>query len=515
MTAAMFDALTRARRSTRQFLPAPVPEQLLQALIETACRAPSAHNARPWRFTLLTDSATLRALAKAMSVDFRRDLERDGLPPDVVTARVAHSLALIGNAPAGVLLNLTLNDMNTYADPQRAAAERDLTVQSAALAGGQLLLAATAHGLGSVWLCAPRFCQATVAQHLALPADWEPQALILLGYPADDAHDKPPATNQQRQDPINRQRPNVVALAGGVGGARLAQGLAHILPPEQLSIIVNTGDDFEHWGLTICPDLDTVMYTLADVANPETGWGLAGESFNCMEAMTRLDAPDWFRLGDRDLATHLTRTQGLHAGLRLTEVTAHLAQALGVAHPLLPMSDDPCRTIVLTEAGELPFQDYFVRLRWQPAVQGFRWAGGATVRPTPEVLSALEQADLIILCPSNPFVSLDPILNLPGVRAAVAARPTVAVSPILGGAAIKGPAAKMFRELGKQPSAVAVAEHYRGLLSGFVLDTVDAVLAPTVAALGMQVCVTPTLMPGLPERVRVAHEVLAFGATLL
>lgn len=515
------------RRSVRAFSDRPVAPALVQTLLEVACRAPSAHNAQPWRFAVLQGNAALRDLAQAMSADFRRDLECDGVAPDGIAARLARSLALIGGAPLGVVLCLTLADMERYPDPRRASAERDLAVQSAALVGGQLLLAAAAEGLGGVWLCAPRFCPETVARHLAPPVDWEPQALILLGYPAD-----PPGpltsrkaveqlvkyermNNLDQQPATSNQPPTVVALAGGVGGARLAHGLVQLLPPERLSIIVNTGDDFEHWGLTICPDLDTVLYTLADVANPETGWGLADETFNCLEAMGRLHGPDWFRLGDRDLATHLLRTQALRAGARLTEATARLAAAFGVRHPLLPMTDDRCRTLVLTDAGELSFQDYFVRQRWQPAVRGFRWDGGETARPTPEALAALAGADLVIFCPSNPFVSIDPILNLPGVREAVAARPALAVSPILGGAVVKGPAAKMYRELGREPSALAVAEHYRGLLAGFVLDAVDAALEPAVAALGMAARALPTLMPGLPERIRTARAVLDFGATLL
>lgn len=305
----------------------------------------------------------------------------------------------------------------------------------------------------------------------------------------------------------------VVALAGGVGGAKLVQGLTAVLPPARLSIIVNTGDDFEHLGLTICPDLDTVLYTLAGVASAETGWGRRGETYHTLEAVQALGGPGWFRLGDRDLATHLLRTAWLREGVRLTEVTRRLAAALGVAHPLLPMCDAPFRTRVLTDTGELDFQSYFVRRRWQPVVRGFRWAGAAL--PSPEVRAALSAAGLVVLCPSNPFVSIDPILALPGVREAIAGRTTVAVSPILGGEAVKGPAAKMFRELGEAPSAVAVARHYGDLLDGFVLDAVDADLVPQVAALGMAAEALPTLMPDVETRRAVARAVLAFGARLL
>ncbi len=306
----------------------------------------------------------------------------------------------------------------------------------------------------------------------------------------------------------------VVALAGGVGGARLAQGLAHCLSPAQLSVIVNTGDDFTHLGLAICPDLDTVMYTLAGLANPEMGWGLQGESFECLAALGRLGGPTWFRLGDHDLATHLLRTHSLQAGSRLTEVTGALARALGVKPSLLPMSDDPCHTRVLTEEGEMGFQEYFVLRRWQPRVLGFRWEGGETAQPTPEVRAALEAADLVIFCPSNPWVSLDPILNLPGIRALISMRTAVAVSPILGGETVKGPAAKMYRELGMNPAATTVAAHYQGVLRGFVLDVVDAGQASEVEALGLESAVMPTLMPGLPERLAVAQAVLAFAADL-
>jgi LPPG:FO 2-phospho-L-lactate transferase len=305
----------------------------------------------------------------------------------------------------------------------------------------------------------------------------------------------------------------VVALAGGVGGAKLVQGLAHLLPPASLRVIVNTGDDFEHLGLTVCPDLDTVTYTLAGVANPATGWGLRDETFNCLASMERLGGPTWFRLGDHDLATHLLRTARLKAGARLTAVTADLAAALGVEHAVLPMSDEPFRTYVITDEGELPFQVYFVQRHWEPRVREIYWLGDA--RPSPEVINALSWADVIVICPSNPFVSIDPILALPGVRAAVSALPAVAVSPILGGEVVKGPAAKISRELGIPPTATAVAEHYRDLLTGFVLDDVDAALAPDVRSLGLDAHVMDTMMPGPAERMAVARGVLTFAATLV
>lgn len=318
----------------------------------------------------------------------------------------------------------------------------------------------------------------------------------------------------------------MVALAGGVGGAKLVEGLAYLVPPERLRIVVNTGDDFEFLGLAICPDLDTVMYTLAGIASPTTGWGVQGETFHCLDAMKRLGGEAWFRLGDRDLATHLLRTQRLRAGERLTEVTRRIARSLGVNHSLLPMCDHAYQTIVITDVGDLPFQTYFVRQRFQPAVRGFRWQAGSgyvpapdgsdefVARPTLEVTEALAWADVVVVCPSNPFVSIDPILAVPGVREAVETHPVIAVSPIVGGEAVKGPAAKMFRELGSEPSAVAVAAHYGGLLSGFIIDRIDAGLADAVADLVPHVRVAQTMMPGLSERVNLARDVLAFAADL-
>jgi LPPG:FO 2-phospho-L-lactate transferase len=306
----------------------------------------------------------------------------------------------------------------------------------------------------------------------------------------------------------------IVALAGGVGGAKLVQGLAYHLPPSQLRIIVNTGDDFEHLGLTICPDLDTVMYTLAGIANPKTGWGVEGETFHCLESVRRLGGASWFRLGDRDLATHLLRSHKLQEGLRLTEVTQRLAQSLGVQHPLLPMADAPFRTRVLTDGGELAFQDYFVRQACRPRVVGFRWEASEGTGPTQEVMAALAWADVVVICPSNPFVSIDPILALPGVRDAVAARPVLAVSPIIGGEAVKGPAAKMFRELIGEPSALAVADYYRGLPAGFFVDRLDAEEVGDIEKLGIAVRVAQTLMPALEQRVELAREVLELAAEL-
>jgi LPPG:FO 2-phospho-L-lactate transferase len=313
----------------------------------------------------------------------------------------------------------------------------------------------------------------------------------------------------------------VVALAGGVGGARLAAGLAQLLSPDQLTIIVNTGDDFRHLGLSISPDVDTVCYTLAGLANPATGWGRLDDTYTTLENITRLNGPDWFHLGDKDLATHIERTRRLNSGETLTQVTLSFCKSWGVDVAVLPMSDDPVSTLVDTvEYGELPFQDYFVMKQCQPKVRGFRFAGMETARPTQQVLHALEQADAFVICPSNPWVSIDPLLKLPGFRQVLersredpdtktwgGRRPVVAVSPIIHGKTVKGPAAKMFAEMGIQPSALAVAGHYADLLSGFVLDLQDAGLKEE---LHIPVLVTDTLMRSASDQARLAQDVLNF-----
>jgi LPPG:FO 2-phospho-L-lactate transferase len=292
----------------------------------------------------------------------------------------------------------------------------------------------------------------------------------------------------------------VVVLAGGVGGARLAYGFYRLLPPEDLTVVVNTGDDFDHIGLRICPDLDTVSYTLAGLANRETGWGIAGDTFEALAALERIGGPSWFRLGDRDLATHLQRTALLNSGLRLTEVTLQICGDLGVQARVLPMTDDPVATKVMTPEGELDFQEYFVRRRCEPAVQSIRFAGIESAHPSPEVVRALTEAVGIVVAPSNPFVSVDPILALPGVRELVQSKPAVAVSPIVGGRAIKGPAAKMLLELGLDVSASGVAERYAGLVGGFVMDRQDESLAADVSARGFETVVAQTIMRSDEER---------------
>jgi LPPG:FO 2-phospho-L-lactate transferase len=310
--------------------------------------------------------------------------------------------------------------------------------------------------------------------------------------------------------------PSIVALAGGVGGAKLADGLAQILPPEKLTIIVNTGDDFEHLGLCVSPDLDTVCYTLAGLANPETGWGRKDETFHALENVQTLGGPDWFHLGDRDLATHLERTHRLRNGQPLSQITRDFCRAWGVRPTVLPMSDQPVRTIVDTvEYGELAFQEYFVHQQCRPKVKGFRFDGIESARPAPGVVEAIQKADAIIICPSNPWVSIDPILavltsspDLSPILKDGGWKKGVGVSPIIGGKTVKGPAAKMYAELGIPPSALAVAEHYRGLLTDFILDTVDAKLAPQVQAIGIRTLVTNTIMSTQTSRRRLAQDVL-------
>lgn len=306
----------------------------------------------------------------------------------------------------------------------------------------------------------------------------------------------------------------VVALAGGVGGARLADGLAQALPAEHLTVIVNVGDDFEHLGLRICPDLDTVCYTLAGLANPETGWGRADESWQVLETLEALGGPTWFRLGDHDLALHLERSERLRQGWPLSQVTGSLCHKLGVPVRVLPVTDQVVPTSVCTESGELSFQEYFVRQRCAPQVSGFRFAGIEQARPAPGVVDALRQADLIVLCPSNPWVSLDPLLAVPGVAEAFGTRRVVGVSPIIGGQTVKGPAAKMFAELGIQPSARAVADHYRHLLGGFILDKQDISQAEAVQALDILPYVADTIMKTRQDRRRLAREVLEFSKLL-
>ena len=305
-----------------------------------------------------------------------------------------------------------------------------------------------------------------------------------------------------------------IAITGGVGGAKLALGLVQLLNPDEISFIVNTGDDFEHLGLHISPDIDTLVYTLSGQSNTDVGWGRRGETWQFMQALKQFRGETWFNLGDQDLAMHVERTQRLRRGATLTGVTRELAGALGVRHEILPMSDAPVRTMIGTANGELAFQHYFVRDRCAPAVTGFRFDGVAAAAPTPQIEQRLDDANLggVIICPSNPFVSVDPVLAVPGMRERLkrAGVPIVAVSPIVAGTAIKGPTAKMMTELKIPNDAVAVARHYRGLIDGFVLDAQDAALESAVVALGVATVVTQTVMLTLADRQQLAADVLRF-----
>lgn len=311
-----------------------------------------------------------------------------------------------------------------------------------------------------------------------------------------------------------------VALSGGVGGAKLALGLADVLAdPGRLTVVANTGDDFEHLGLRVCPDLDTLTYTLAGIANEETGWGRAGESGAFMEALAALGGETWFFLGDKDLALHVERTRRLRAGESLGAVTAAIVERLGIRARIVPMSDDPVPTVVETEDGPLAFQHYFVRERCRPKVRGFRHEGAERARPCAAFLEALAAPGLgaVVICPSNPYISIDPILAVPGVRAALAAcrAPVIAVSPIVGRLAVKGPTAKMMEERGIEPGATAIAAHYAGLIDGLVLDEADRAHAPAIAAAGVAVEVTATFMTTRVDKQALARAVLAFAGRLV
>ena len=311
---------------------------------------------------------------------------------------------------------------------------------------------------------------------------------------------------------------NIVALAGGVGGAKLADGIARSSSSPGLTVIVNTGDDFSLYGLKISPDLDTVCYTLAGIEQPKTGWGRAGETWETLEELRKLGGPDWFSLGNRDLATHLERTRRLKSGESLSRVTADFIQTWSAGAEVIPMSDDPVPTIVLTDQGELAFQEYFVQLACEPAVSGFIYQGAEKAQPAPGIIRAIKSADLIVICPSNPWVSIEPILAVPGIRSALEEQTVIAISPIIGGKAVKGPAAKMYREMGISPSAAAVAQHYGELLDGFVIDKQDQQLIIEIEGIStnpLKIFCTDTWMKTREDRVRLAGEVLNFGQRLL
>jgi len=305
----------------------------------------------------------------------------------------------------------------------------------------------------------------------------------------------------------------VLALAGGVGGAKLVLGLSRILGPDELVAAVNTGDDECFHGLHVSPDLDTVMYTLAGLANPETGWGLAGDTFHALGMLRQYGAETWFNLGDRDLATHIRRTQALREGATLSQATVELCRALGVGHQVVPMSDDPVATVLATDEGELPMQQYFVQRHAQPKVKAVHYRGAAQASPSPALARALDEADLVVFCPSNPWLSIGPMLAVPGIRQGLLSAPclTVAVSPLVGGAALRGPAAKLMAELGEEASSLGVARHYLGLCDILVIDQQDAELASGIAALGIRPVTAPIVMNTDDDKAALAQRVLELG----
>ena len=306
----------------------------------------------------------------------------------------------------------------------------------------------------------------------------------------------------------------VIALCGGIGGAKLARGLYELIGPD-LTVIVNTGDDFEHLGLTISPDVDTVLYTLADLNDQQRGWGRAHETWNFMSALAEVGGETWFQLGDRDLALHVERTRRLREGQSLTRVVTDVARRFGISANILPMSDDPVRTIVDTDEGALPFQKYFVELRCAPAVRAVDFEGARTAHLSPDIAAAFERRDIaaIVICPSNPYLSVDPILAVPGMRELLrhAGAPIVAVSPIIGGAAIKGPTTKIMAELKIEATNASIACHYNGIIDGLIIDRADAADA---ASLPVATLTTATLMTTLEDRVNLARDVLDFARRL-
>ncbi len=309
----------------------------------------------------------------------------------------------------------------------------------------------------------------------------------------------------------------IITLSGGVGGAKLVLGLAHALPAERLLVVTNTGDDFNHLGLSICPDTDTVLYTLSGLANPEQGWGRVNETWTFMQTIRDLGGSDWFNLGDGDVALHVLRTCKLAEGATLTEVTRDIAHSLNIDVPIIPMCDQSVSTMVKTPDGLLPFQDYFVRDRCAPIVNGFLFEGIEAARPNPVLMSALtEEPSAIVIAPSNPYVSVDPILGIPDMRDLLrkSGAPIIAVSPIIGGQAIKGPAAKMMGELGLTASAVEIARHYKDFIDALIIDEEDSELAPAIAEMGIEVEVAPTLMKSLDDRIDLANLTLSVAARL-
>ncbi|HDD55509.1 MAG TPA: 2-phospho-L-lactate transferase [Chloroflexi bacterium] len=310
----------------------------------------------------------------------------------------------------------------------------------------------------------------------------------------------------------------VAALAGGVGGAKLVDGISRLNGAPEMTVIVNTGDDFSLFGLWISPDLDTVCYNLAGLENQATGWGRDQESWETFQEIQALGGPDWFQLGGKDLATHLERTRRLGAGQPLSQITADFCKAWGVQSAVIPMSDDPVPTLVETDQGILTFQEYFVKLGCEPEVKGFEFHNVEKSRPAPGVLDAIQAADLVLICPSNPWVSIDPILAVPGIRSALGSKTVLGVSPIICGEAVKGPAAKMYREMGIQPSAGAVAAHYGDLLDGFVIDDLDRDLQEDILSAwngSLTLFHTNIWMKTRADRVAVAENIIAVGSSLV
>jgi LPPG:FO 2-phospho-L-lactate transferase len=310
----------------------------------------------------------------------------------------------------------------------------------------------------------------------------------------------------------------IVALAGGVGGAKLADGIYRLIPKVELTVIVNTGDDFTHFGLNISPDLDTVCYNLAGMENPETVWGRGSENWETMDLIKDLGGPDWFSLGNKDLATNLERTRRLKEGEPLSKITADFCNVWGISARVIPMSDDPVPTMVNTDQGTHPFKEYFVKLGSKPEVDGFIFQNVESAKPAPGVISEIEEADLVVICPSNPWVSIAPILSVPGILDALKKKIVVAISPIISGEAVKGPAAKMYQEMGIEPSALSVAEGYKDLITGFILDQKDQDLIREIVSSfdgHIWILQADTWMKNRQDRIRLAGEVVIFGNQLI
>jgi LPPG:FO 2-phospho-L-lactate transferase len=309
----------------------------------------------------------------------------------------------------------------------------------------------------------------------------------------------------------------ITALAGGVGASKLLDGLSRVAPPEEISIVVNTGDDIEMFGLYIAPDLDIVTYTLAGVVNRENGWGLAGDTFNCLEQLLSYTGTErWFNLGDRDLAAHIFRAQLMRQGRSLSEIAERLRKALGVKSRILPMTDTHTPTTIITDEGEMHFQEYLVKRRAQPKVAGIRFENIESAKPAPGIEEVIRRSDAIIICPSNPLISIGPILAVPGLRDMLQAAkaPVVAISPVVGGASLKGPTDRMLADLGMQVSAAQVARLYSDIADVFILDIQDEAAKPEIERLGLKVFVTDTVMSGLEEKIKLAKFTLEISCGL-